>query len=351
MYSPCGFQFTGLAPKDFCALHGLSETLNITNIRKYIEAFVSDKEKSINQRRGFAKGEEGYLSGHDLFIKPVLGLKARLLNAQDATVMFAVVVHASPSPQNPSDSYVQADTTPWGLTSSNNNRNNDQNNGRNNDRNNDGNNDKNSENNDKRLMSELDTDCEDSVKGSYEELDTDCEDSTEGSDEVSDPDCEDSGEGSDEELDTDSEDSAEDSEEELHADCEDSAEGSEEELHTDCKDSTEGSDEVLDPEYEDSAEGSDEELGSDCEEHIDGDNYEHGRAAFAVKSHTYKETQPDIFGIVEIAWLISKFLNNVDLFFDFVKPAKASEMSSTLHAGTTMPSRRTTIRRRLLIGT
>ncbi|KAF9899638.1 hypothetical protein EC991_008529 [Linnemannia zychae] len=43
------------------------------DIHRYVEMFVNDKEKEINQRRG----DMDYISGYDLFIKPVLRLKAR----------------------------------------------------------------------------------------------------------------------------------------------------------------------------------------------------------------------------------------------------------------------------------
>ncbi|KAF9123308.1 hypothetical protein BGX30_001519, partial [Mortierella sp. GBA39] len=69
----------------------------------------------------------------------------------------------------------------------------------------------------------------------------------------------------------------------------------------------------LDPDSEDSAEDSYDELAHDCEEYIDDDKYEYGRAPFAVKSRTSKESQPDIFAIAEIAWLVSRFLDDVDL--------------------------------------
>ncbi|KAF9377390.1 hypothetical protein CPB97_010226 [Podila verticillata] len=65
----------------------------------------------------------------------------------------------------------------------------------------------------------------------------------------------------------------------------------------------------LDPDSEDS-EDSYDEFVHDCEEYIDDDKYEYGRAPFAVKSRTSKESQPDIFAIAEIAWLVSRFLDD-----------------------------------------
>ncbi|KAG0327599.1 hypothetical protein BGZ99_007301 [Dissophora globulifera] len=61
--------------EDFCDLHGWLRTPNVANIRRYAEVFVNDKEQEINQRRN----DMGYISGHDLFIKPVLRLQAQLL--------------------------------------------------------------------------------------------------------------------------------------------------------------------------------------------------------------------------------------------------------------------------------
>ncbi|KAG0208807.1 hypothetical protein BGX28_000350 [Mortierella sp. GBA30] len=68
--------------EDFCDLHGWPKTPNTANIRRYIEVFVNDKEKKINRRRVLTKGYKHYISGHDLFIKPVLRLHAQFLNAQ-----------------------------------------------------------------------------------------------------------------------------------------------------------------------------------------------------------------------------------------------------------------------------
>ncbi|KAG9060876.1 hypothetical protein KI688_007945 [Linnemannia hyalina] len=116
--------------EDFCDLHDWPKTPTTANIHRYIEVFVNDEEKKINRRRGLTKGDKGYLSGHDLFIKPVLRFKARLLTAQNAAANPAVVVHASPPPKKPSDGNGQADDTPWVSTSSNNNSNNNDNNKR-----------------------------------------------------------------------------------------------------------------------------------------------------------------------------------------------------------------------------
>ncbi|KAG0222293.1 hypothetical protein BGW42_006738 [Actinomortierella wolfii] len=66
--------------EDFCDLHGWPKTPNITNLHRYDEVFVKDKEKEINRRLGLNNDDEGYLSGHDLFIKPVLKkIQARIL--------------------------------------------------------------------------------------------------------------------------------------------------------------------------------------------------------------------------------------------------------------------------------
>ncbi|KAF9556519.1 hypothetical protein EC968_008227 [Mortierella alpina] len=83
--------------EDFCALHGWPETPNATNVHRYIEVFVNGTEKKINQRRGLVKGDDAYRSGHDLFIKPVLRLKARLQSAQSATTEPASGTSASPA--------------------------------------------------------------------------------------------------------------------------------------------------------------------------------------------------------------------------------------------------------------
>ncbi|KAF9342718.1 hypothetical protein BGX26_006990, partial [Mortierella sp. AD094] len=133
--------------EDFCDLYGWHKTPNSANIRRYTEMFVNDKEKKINRRRGLTKGDKGYLSGHDLFIKPVLQLQAQLLNAQNAAAKPVVVVHASPPPppNKSSNGKVHADDTPQVSTSTDNNNNN---------------------NNNKRPMSESDTDSEDSAEDS-----------------------------------------------------------------------------------------------------------------------------------------------------------------------------------------
>ncbi|KAG0306251.1 hypothetical protein BGZ98_002717 [Dissophora globulifera] len=61
--------------EDFCDLHGWPRTPNVANIRRYAEVFVNDKEQEINQGRD----DMDYISGHDLFIKPVLRLQTQLL--------------------------------------------------------------------------------------------------------------------------------------------------------------------------------------------------------------------------------------------------------------------------------
>ncbi|KAF9087955.1 hypothetical protein BGX27_002832 [Mortierella sp. AM989] len=132
--------------KDFCNLNNWPETPNITNIRRYNEVFVNDKEKRINQRRGLTKGDKGYLRGHDLFIKPVLRLKAQLLSAQNAATK-PVVVHASPPPPNNSSNIkVHAGDIPHVSTGT--------------------------DNNNKGFISESDTDSEDSA------IDTSLEDNS-----------------------------------------------------------------------------------------------------------------------------------------------------------------------------
>ncbi|KAF9157210.1 hypothetical protein BGX21_004002 [Mortierella sp. AD011] len=125
--------------EDFCDLHDWPKTPNATNIHRYIEVFVNDKEMKINRRRGLTKGDKGYCSGHKLFIKPVLRLKTQLLNAHSTAAKPAVAVHASPTPPNKSlNTKIHADDTPQASTSMVNDNN----------------------NNNKRPMSESDTNSE-----------------------------------------------------------------------------------------------------------------------------------------------------------------------------------------------
>ncbi|KAG0333862.1 hypothetical protein BG000_008831 [Podila horticola] len=88
--------------EDFCNVNNWPEIPNITNIRRYTDVFVNDKEKKINQRRGLTKGDEGYLKGHDLFVKPVLRFKAQLLKAQNVAATPVVVRMSPPPPPNKS---------------------------------------------------------------------------------------------------------------------------------------------------------------------------------------------------------------------------------------------------------
>ncbi|KAF9582127.1 hypothetical protein BGW38_000611, partial [Lunasporangiospora selenospora] len=67
-------------------------------------------------------GDKGFISGHDLFIKPVLRLKARLVAAQNAAAKLAALVHALPEPKMPSDGNVQVDDT-FCVTASSNDKN------------------------------------------------------------------------------------------------------------------------------------------------------------------------------------------------------------------------------------
>ncbi|KAF9163677.1 hypothetical protein DFQ26_002270 [Actinomortierella ambigua] len=79
--------------EDFCDLNDWPKTPTTANIHRYIEVFVNGEEKKINRRRGLTKGDKGYLNGHDLYIKPVLRLKARLIAAQNTAAKPAVVVY------------------------------------------------------------------------------------------------------------------------------------------------------------------------------------------------------------------------------------------------------------------
>lgn len=107
--------------------------------------FVNDKEKKINRRRGLTKGDKGYISGHDLFIKPVLRRQAQLLNAQNVAAQPVVVVHASPPPppNKSSNCKVHADDIPQVSKST--------------------------DNNNRRPISESETDSEDSAEDSSSE--------------------------------------------------------------------------------------------------------------------------------------------------------------------------------------
>ncbi|KAG0249667.1 hypothetical protein DFQ27_009881, partial [Actinomortierella ambigua] len=78
---------------DFCDLNAWPKTPTTANIHRYIEVFVNGEEKKINRRRGLTKGDKGYLNGHDLYIKPVLRLKARLIAAQNTAAKPAAVVY------------------------------------------------------------------------------------------------------------------------------------------------------------------------------------------------------------------------------------------------------------------
>ncbi|KAF9903598.1 hypothetical protein EC991_003510 [Linnemannia zychae] len=97
--------------QDFCAHHGWPETPTTANIRRYIEEFVNAKEKKINQRRGLSKGNEGYLSGHDLFIKPVLRLMAQPLRAQTQLAKPVVTAHVSPASNRSPNGNIHTDDT------------------------------------------------------------------------------------------------------------------------------------------------------------------------------------------------------------------------------------------------
>ncbi|KAG0315817.1 hypothetical protein BGZ99_007245 [Dissophora globulifera] len=98
--------------EDFCDLHSWPKTPTGENIRRYKEVFVNDMEKKLNRRRGLTKGDRGYRSGDDFFIKPVLRLRVQILNARNAAEKSVVDVHVSPSPLNKSSNdKVHADDT------------------------------------------------------------------------------------------------------------------------------------------------------------------------------------------------------------------------------------------------
>ncbi|KAG0280374.1 hypothetical protein BGZ96_001577 [Linnemannia gamsii] len=97
--------------EDFCGLHGWPKMPTYANIHKYIEVFVNVEEEKINQRLGLSKGDEGYRSGHDLFTKPVLRLKAQLLNAQNAVAKPVIAAHVSPAPNKASNDNIHTDDT------------------------------------------------------------------------------------------------------------------------------------------------------------------------------------------------------------------------------------------------
>ncbi|KAI1291444.1 hypothetical protein EDD11_008925 [Mortierella claussenii] len=126
--------------EDYCDFYDWPKTPNSANIRRYTEVFVNEKEKKINRRRGLTKDDKGYLSGHVLFVKPVLRLQAQLWKAQNVAAT-SVVVHMSPSLNKSSNGKIHADDTLQVSTSTEN-------------------------NNNKRSMSELDTDSEDSTEDS-----------------------------------------------------------------------------------------------------------------------------------------------------------------------------------------
>ncbi|KAF9579616.1 hypothetical protein BGW38_004060, partial [Lunasporangiospora selenospora] len=190
--------------EDFCDLHGWPRTPTMANIHRYIEVFVNEKERKINRRRGLAKGDGGYLSGYDLFIKPVLRQKARLIAAQNAAAKPAVMVRALPEQI---ESSAGSDSSCTTTNSFHRNINN------------------------KRPISELETDSHGSTN--------------------------------------------------------------------DC-----------DGEF---ACGGEECIDGDNHEYSDDDNYEYKKAAFVAASCTSKKNRLDIFAIPEIAWLISRFLGEVDL--------------------------------------
>lgn len=112
------------------------------NIHRYIEVFVNVKEEKINRRRGFSKGDEGYRSGHDLFIKPVLRLKAKPMSAQNAAAKPVIAAHVSPAPNKSSNGNIHSDDTSQISTCAIN-------------------------SNNKRPMPELDTDSEDFAEDSF----------------------------------------------------------------------------------------------------------------------------------------------------------------------------------------
>ncbi|KAG0283664.1 hypothetical protein BGZ97_008455, partial [Linnemannia gamsii] len=122
--------------EEFCARHGWPEMPTTANIHRYIEVFVDVKEEKINRRRGLSKGDEGYRSGHDLFIKPVLRHKAQLLSTPNAAAKPVIAAHESPAPNKTSNGNIYADDTSLVSTPAVN-------------------------SNNKRLMPELDTDGED----------------------------------------------------------------------------------------------------------------------------------------------------------------------------------------------
>ncbi|KAG0038223.1 hypothetical protein BGZ83_003181, partial [Gryganskiella cystojenkinii] len=71
------------------------------NICRYIDIFVNKEEKRINRRLGLAKGDKGYVSGHALFIHPILRRQARILAKQNAAAIPPVVAQESPPPPPP----------------------------------------------------------------------------------------------------------------------------------------------------------------------------------------------------------------------------------------------------------
>ncbi|KAG0271097.1 hypothetical protein BGZ95_001149 [Linnemannia exigua] len=102
--------------EDFCVDNGLPELPTTANIHRYIEVFVNVKEEQINRRRGLSKGDEGYRSGHDLFVKPVLRLMAQPLSTQNAAAKPAIAAHVSPTPSKSSNGNIHADDTSQAST-------------------------------------------------------------------------------------------------------------------------------------------------------------------------------------------------------------------------------------------